>query len=222
MKTSTKKRKQIRMGAMITITLVLVIAGLFLFLRPDQEELNAFQDQISEEAGEITKNLQAQIQEATEESRTQAQDPEADRAHLGETSADSNAQTKLTTNQKKQLEAVLAQKYRVILEDLKNQATGMLVAVLNQAKQEYSDLLASGNKNPETLGTLATEYMTKVDMMEDQMDASFDTLIQDMEAQFKAQGIDGAAIISQYQSEYNQVKETNRQAFMDKAWEFLD
>lgn len=198
---------------MVSLLLLVGIGLAFLLLTgQDPEEKRLYAQAVAQETQAITDNLKSQIEEATEAAKSEDSE---DVPQTGISAATPDSA------EKKLLEESLDKRYRGILEQLKGEATGMLNGLLSQAKADYEALKVSGKNDAVTIGNLAGRYLDRVDVMESHMDASFNTVVQDMETHLKAQGIDPAPIISKYRSEYQQVKEANRKAFMDKAWSFI-
>ncbi len=216
----TKKTKKSKAPLIIFIILIvlLVAAGItvysFLQKGKNSDNVKAYSQAISEQTNQVTENLISEIHGLPET------------IQLGESEITPEEESKPENQQqtearKAELQAELVKKYYEILEKQKVEAFSALESLINQAKQDYIALRNSGNKTPATLGNLMSEYMAKVDVMEAQMDRSFETVVGAMKQQLIQQGMDGASIIKEYKTQYNTIKEENRKLFMDKAFAAL-
>ena len=82
----------------------------------------------------------------------------------------------------------------------------MLNDLLAQAQSEWAALEAQGKATAAEKSSFAAEYLTKVNVMEEQMDSSFAAVLERMGQQLEAEGIDSAPIIDNYKALYKKNK----------------
>lgn len=127
-----------------------------------------------------------------------------------------NGSKELDKAEKELLKQRLMASYEQVLAQQKNLAISMINGLAAQAVSDYNALKASGNDSKANLSKLASEYLAKSQVMESQVDRSFNTVINKMESQLRSEGIDPDPIIGKYKAEYRSIKETNRKKLMDK------
>jgi hypothetical protein len=126
---------------------------------------------------------------------------------------------RLEDEKKRQALQILSVAYSKALAAQKQEAFRMADGLITQAKADWKALGSSGKADPTKRGEMVSEYLAKSKVLEDQMDASFEALIQKMNEQLSAEGIDPAALIAQYRAEYKKIKEENKGAMMSRALE---
>ena len=124
---------------------------------------------------------------------------------------------KLEDARKRQVLQTLSVAYSKALDKQKQEAFSMAENLIVQGRADWAAAVSEGENNTVNKGKLASEYLAKSKVMEEQMDASFASLAKKMEEQLKAEGIDPTAIIAEYQVEYETIKQENKKALMEKV-----
>lgn len=125
--------------------------------------------------------------------------------------------TKLDDERKQQVLQTLSAAYSKAFSEQKAEALRIATQLFNQGKADWEGLKAKGEGTTENKVKLASEYLAKASVAEAQMDASFNALTDKMKEQLKAEGIDPANIIAEYQEEYKIIKAQYKDELMDKA-----
>ncbi|QHI71304.1 hypothetical protein [Aminipila terrae] len=124
---------------------------------------------------------------------------------------------KIDDVKKQELLAALAKNYSSVMENQKKQAFHMLDDLIKQGRKEWKGIEERGENTPIVKGEKISEYLAMVNVMEKNMDQSFETVLAKMQEQLEAEGIDPDPTINQYRKEYKSIKEENRQIMMDKG-----
>ncbi|MDD4583152.1 MAG: hypothetical protein PHR60_03060 [Eubacteriales bacterium] len=200
----TSHRKRTIVLIFVAGILLIAIMGIFLFLQEgkNSDEVKEYREQITEENTRITESLISEVESITESA-------------TGKQAAEQSGLA--PEEQKAQVQNTLTEMYYEILLKQKAQTFAMADGLVEQCKAEYVSLKQSGNWNAAVKASFISKYLAKSDVIEEQMDESFNALVNKMEEQLKAAGIDSSLIIEQYRVEYKLIKEENRSNLMDKA-----
>ncbi len=225
MKTLIKvqKRKKIRVIIALILTLIIILLAAiaaFFHLGQNSDEKRQYEEKIRQEAGEFTGELITELDQVdtSDEGISQADTAEPDEDITeSEKQLLSKELAKQTDERKRQVLKTLTAAYSKTLQAQKREAFNQVEALVAQGKADWNALKASGENTAANKGALASEYLAKSQVLEAQMDASFQTLIGKMEEQLESEGIDPEPIIKEYEAEYKRIKDENRSAMMDKA-----
>lgn len=227
---SERSRKAARKILPIFLTVLAVLAvvgtGLFLYFTPD----SAAKAQYKEEAAAMAQGVaDKRIAQLGEQTAGLIAEPggEAPQAVTDEAVSGAPAEVKpqggvgakptLTQEQIATLTASLTGIYDQILADMQQDGMDMVNQLVDQAKVDYQTLKQSNGSDPAAVGKLAAEYMSRGGALEDEMDSSFSAVLQAMREQLTSLGIPPDAIISDYQTRYDQIKAERQKTLIDKA-----
>lgn len=226
------KRKNRKMGIIGVCSFFLVIAAViiavFFLWGQNSQESKQYEAQIKEEAQEFTEELISELDQIDtteeglipEDNAGEAVPPtevpsgvitEAEKQVIAEELA------KLDDERKQQVLQNLSVAYSKALSEQKQEAFNMVENLIAQGKADWAALVAKGENTAVNKGKLASEYLAKSKVMEDQMDVSFASLTKKMEEQLNAEGIDSTEIIAQYKAEYEKIKQENKSTLMEKV-----
>jgi|GEM_PF-2831036 len=222
-KVKSEKRKKRTLAAIgfSLLSIFIILAGFFI-AGFNSEDVKEYEAKTLKTTQAFTQQLVTEIESTdTSDTSLMAENPPAAApAGLiteGEKQVISQELSKLEDERKQRVLQTLSVTYSQALNQQKNQAFAMVDGLLGEAKAEYLTLTASGEATAVNKGKLATEFLAKANVMEGQMDASFDSLVGTMEQQLLSEGIEPDIIIAKYRAEYNSIKEANRSALMAKA-----
>jgi hypothetical protein len=224
------KRTKGKIGLVVTFVLLIAcitVTAVFFLWGQNSKENKQYEAQLKQETESFTDNLVSKldtidtgIKDTTtaagvgEISATEAPDElitEAEKEVIGEELA------KLENERQQRILQTLSVAYSQALNEQKQEAFKMADDLIAQGKADWASLVKKGENTAVNKGKLASEYLAKSKVMEEQMDASFKTLTSKMEDQLTAEGIDPTAIIAQYEAEYKKIKQENKSALMEKA-----
>ncbi len=223
------KRRISYILASVAIIIVIIIAiVIFFYFGEYSEEKKQYESQIKQESEAFTDGLISELDQVdTSDQGLAAENTENGEITSSEVPAEINTDSekqiigeelaKLDDERKQQVLQTLSISYSKALNQQKAEALNMAARLSNQGKADWEELVSKGEKTSANKVKLASEYLAKSKTMEYQMDASFSALIQKMEEQLKAEGIDPTNIIAGYQAEYEKIKEQNKKEMMDKA-----
>lgn len=208
----TKKRSRKKAIALILILLaaVAVVVAAFLLMGQNSEGKKQYQQEIQQEARNFTDQL---IGGLDDNSGTSTGEPLTE----AEQQAVAKELAKLDDAKKQQVLKNLSAAYSQALNKQKQEAFRMADNLVEQGKADWKALAARGENTAANKAKLASEYLAKAAVLENQMDESFNALISKMEAQLTAEGIDPSGLIAEYNAEYKKIKAENKSALMDKA-----
>lgn len=219
----TGENKKNKRGMFITIGIMVVIIAVAVFgynlIGPNSDKNKEFEKQNAKETEELTDKLVGEIEkidtqgimDGTGEPDVTAVLPAEEQKIIDQELA------KIDDAKKQQVLQALAENYNSILNQQKLEAIGMIENLIAQGKAEWQVLVANGENTPAAKGLKASEYLAKVKIMENNMDASFAAVVAKMDEQLKAQGIDASPIIDKYKADYENIIEENKKVMMDKA-----
>ncbi|MEG2199951.1 MAG: hypothetical protein RRY25_06700, partial [Anaerovorax sp.] len=238
MKTKNKSKKKKRIIILMAVLLVGIILAAFLFfyLSANSHEKKEYAAEISKQSQAFTEKLLAQMdqiagltggsgsknhKQESEKSKMSADGASNEPVPSALTAAEQKIideeKAKLKDQRKQELLQTMSQNYTGVMNQQKNQAFAMLDSLLAQGRSEWMSLKAQGKATPTAKSALASEYLGKVAALESTIDGSFAAIIGKMETQLRAEGIDPAPIVAQYQAEYESIKSSNRSAMFNKA-----
>jgi len=230
MKQKSNKSKKRNVGLILLCIIVLcaVVLTAFFLIGEFSQAKRDYEAQIKKETQDMTEKLISEIDEvdtsdegltsseAVNGSSSTTQVPAAVRTEA-EKDVIGQELSKLEDERKQMVLQTLSAAYSSALNQQKQEALQMVDDLIAQGKAEWAALVTKGEGTAVNKAAMASEYLAKSQVMEDQMDSSFDALVAKMEEQLQAEGIDPTAIINQYKEEYNRIKEENRKAFMSKV-----
>ena len=226
--TGRKKRK---IGLVVTgglfAALIIVLAVFFLWGQNSGGK-KQYEAQIKQEAQEFTDGLISELEQIdTSDQGLDAENQEGAGSAPAEvpeeviTEAEKQViaeeLAKLEDERKQQVLKTLSVAYSKALDEQKKESFNLVEKLIADGKADWKALAAKGENTAANKGLLASEYLAKSKVLEQQMDASFQSLIAKMNEQLNAEGIDPEAMIAQYQAEYKKIKEENRAALMEKV-----
>lgn len=232
-----KKKKSGRRLLLIIISvlilLITVIGAAFFIWGQNSPEKKAYEDQIRQEAREFTDGLLSELEqvEISDDAVVNKESPAEPQTSAGQQVVEVSEEiiteaekqviaeelAKLEDARKQQALKTLTTAYSKALDQQKKEAFKMVEALIEQGKADWKALTAKGENTAANKGRLATEYLAKSQVLEEQMDASFKALISKMEEQLIKEGLDPAPIIERYKDEYKKTKEENKSRLMDKV-----
>jgi len=107
--------------------------------------------------------------------------------------------------------------YTKVLTEQKSEALKQLDDLIGEAMVEWADFQTKGEVDTKIKEALLSEYLAKVNVLETQMDASFEELLAKMSNQLESQGFDSEPIIKNYRIEYDRIKSESRNDLMSKT-----
>lgn len=231
--TKNRGRGKNRRKTRLIVTFVLLIAcisvaAVFFLWGQNSQESKQYEAQIRQETKDFTEGLISELDQIdTTEEGLNTEDnagvdippsevpsgviTEAEKQVIAEELAE------LDDERKQQVLQTLSVAYSQALNEQKQEAFHMADDLISQGKADWAELVARGENTAANKGRLASEYLAKSRVMEEQMDASFHALTAKMEEQLKVEGIDPTNIIAQYQEEYKKIKSENKKALMEKV-----
>ena len=224
------KKGRKRRGLFITVSLLLVACAIavaiFFLIGEYSQGKKEYEAQIKVQAQELTDKLVSDIKEVdtTDDGLSQQQTVNEDPEEVPE-GIITGTEKKLVAEElakqederKQKVLQTLTVAYSKALDEQKQEAFQMVDSLVAQGKADWTALVANGEGTAVNKAKLASEYLAKSDVMESEMDASFDILVATMQDQLNAEGIDPTSIIDGYRAEYEKIKGENRQALMDKV-----
>lgn len=202
------KRKKVVLSLLSVLVLAAIAAvAVFYLSGQNSAQKKQYEVQVKQEVKVFTDHLVAELD--------QIKPLTASTSGQGIVSSKSN--TKQAADAKQQVLQANSAVYSKVLHEQKSQAVGMVNSLVAQGKADWLAAKAKGDANAATKGKLASEYLAKGQVLEAQMDASFNTLMVKMEAQLRAEGQDPAPVIEKYRAQYKAIKEQNRSAMLRKA-----
>ena len=215
------RRKRIAIALMLSFILILgAAAAVFFLLGQNSDGKRQYEEAVRQETGAFTERLIGELDQI-DTSNDEINKADAEIPEVTVTEAEKKMLelelSKLNDERDQQVLKTLTAAYSQTLQAQKQKAIELIEALVAQGKADWADLVAKGENTAANKGLLASEYLAKSRILEGQMDASFQTLMDKMEAQLRAEGFDPAPIIKEYEAEYKRIKEENRKAFMNKA-----
>lgn len=228
MKRKEKQKKRGKTGLVLLCMIILcaVAIAVFFLIGEYSQGKKEYEAQIKTQTQELTDKLISEIENVDT----------TDKGLAGQEAANSDSEEVpdgIITNAEKELVAeelakqederkqkvlqTLTVAYSKALNEQKQAAFQMVEDLIVQGKADWAAMVADGEGTAVNKAKLASEYLAKSDVMESEMDASFEALAATMEEQLKAEGIDPASIIDGYRAEYDKIKEENRQSLMNKV-----
>lgn len=194
---------------------ILIISGIafavFLLIGESSQEKMEYEAQIKQQMQGFTDELISELD--------QIDTSEVPAEIITDAGAQATAEelAKMEEVRKQEVLQLLSVSYSKALNDQKLKAMGMVSDLIEQGKADWTALAEKGENTAANKAKLASEYFAKSKVMEAQMDAGFSALMEKMEEQLRAQGIDPVHIIEGYQAEYRKIKEQNKNKLMEKA-----
>lgn len=223
-KRNRKRKKGLVLALILLFALVAVLAAFFL-IGQNSEGKKQYEVQIKQETQSFTDEIVSELDRidtsdeglAAESATVPPAEAPPEIVTETEKEAVSQELAKLEDERKQRVLQTLSVAYSKALEQQKQEAFSMADSLIAQAKADWKALGSSERTDPVKKGALISEYLAKVNVMEKQMDASFNSLIQKMTEQLQAEGIDPTALVAQYKVEYNKIKKENKDALISKA-----
>lgn len=209
-KTKKRGRKKIIVLILVLVAAVAVIAAAFLLMGQNSEGKKQYQQEIQQEARNFTDQLIDGLDDSSGASTGEL-------LTEGEQQAVAKELAKLDDTKKQQTLKTLSAAYSQALNKQKQEAFRMADNLVEEGKADWKALAARGENTAANKAKLASEYLARSAVLENQMDESFNALISKMEAQLTAEGIDPSELIAEYNAQYKKIKAENKSALMDKA-----
>lgn len=121
-------------------------------------------------------------------------------------------------------EAALKATYDAAFYRLQGEGNRLVGSLLSGFKADYRAMKAQGKTGSGDLAKLAASYKSRASVMEKSMDSSVNAILNKMEEDMKAKGIDNATIQkykNQYLSEYKRQKNARRSQILAQAKGYL-
>lgn len=231
----TKKRDREKnnrkVGLAVTLVLLIAcitVAAVFFLWGQNSQESKEYEAQIKQETQDFTDRQISKLDQIDTTDKGLNTEDNVDNA-IPSTNVPSGVITeaekqmiaeelaKIEDDRKQQVLQTLSVAYSKALDEQKQAAFNMVETLIAQGKTDWAALVAKGENTAANKAKLASEYLAKSQVMEEQMDASFASLTKKMEEQLNAEGIDPTEIIAQYQAEYDKIKSENKKAMMEKV-----
>ncbi len=227
-----KNRKKGIIGVCCFFLIIAAVILAFFYLGQNSEAKKQYEAQVQQETQQFTEELVAQLDQidtsAVDETAGAAADAAVQPVEIpsgikteAEKQVIGDELNKLEDERKKQVLQTLAVAYSEALDEQKQEAFRMVEELVAQGKADWAALVKSGENTSANKVKMASEYIAKSKVLEEQMDASFQALTDKMESQMSAEGIDPTEIIAQYQAEYDKIKSENKSAMMKKVMDAL-
>ena len=218
-----------RASLYVLCTLLLIIAAiimLFLILGQQSNEKKQYEEKIRQETETMTDELITELDRINTSGggfwNADEKDMAVSAKAPGEVISESEKQMidkelkKIDDEKKRKILLTLSAAYSQVLNRQKQEAFSRLESLVAQAKADWA-ALGDGGDRAVKKAALIFEYLAKAEVLEEQTDASFGSLMSKMQEQLENAEIDSSEIIAQYKAEYKRMKEENRKLLMDKA-----
>lgn len=106
--------------------------------------------------------------------------------------------------------------YEKALNQMKDQDIQLAYHLIAQGKADWAALVSKGENTLANKQKLASEYIAKGRVLEQQMDENFNQLLATIEVQLEEEGIEAEAVLKDYRAKYQSIKETNKKKLMQK------
>jgi len=222
------KRRISYILASVAVIIIIIAVVIFFYSGANSEEKKQYESQMKQESQAFTDGLISELDQVdTSDQGLAAENAENGEIASSEVPAEINTDSenkiigeelaRLDNARKQQVLQTLSISYSKVLNEQKAEALNMAARLIDQGKSDWAELVAKGENTTANKAKLASEYFARSKAMEAQMDASFSALMQKMEEQLKAEGIEPTNIIAGYQAEYEKIKAQNKKNLMDKA-----
>ncbi|HVI40021.1 MAG TPA: hypothetical protein VM577_05125 [Anaerovoracaceae bacterium] len=223
-----KRRISYILASAAIIIVIIIAVVIFFYFGANSEEKKQYESQIKQQSQTFIDDLISELDQVdTSDQGLAAENTGNGESSSSEVPAEINTNSekriigeelaKLNDAKKQQVLQTLSVSYSRVLNEQKAEALNMAASLIGQGKADWAELVAKGENTTANKVKLASEYLARSKAMESQMDASFSALMQKMEEQLKAEGIDPTNIIAGYQAEYEKIKAQNKKEMMDKA-----
>ncbi len=223
-----KKKKIITIFILVILLVITTAITAFYVIGQNSESKQRYEAQMKEEGETFVKEQSKELEAVDTSDAGLEQDDEVLQVETStevpkgviteaEQQAVAKELAKLEDERKQQVLQTLSVAYSKALNEQKENAFASVDALIAQAKAEWSALQSKGEATTENKIRLATEYLAKSNVLEEQMDVNFAGLVNTIETQLAAEGIDSASLVAEYQAQYETIKQENKDALMTKV-----